>query len=100
MTGPPICPVRPMIRTPRGPIVKSMNTHTRASVWCGHPACFLPAVEGGLITLEGRTYAACATHADPDLCPDCGHDGYDGHDMRSVPPVCMTPGCPCGEVAR
>ncbi len=32
----------------------------------------------------------------PDLCPDCGHEGYDGHDMRSVPPACMTPGCPCG----
>lgn len=30
-----------------------------------------------------------------DLC-DCGHPGYDGHDMRSVPPACMTPDCPCG----
>lgn len=32
----------------------------------------------------------------PDDCA-CGHDGYDGHDMRSVPPECMTPGCLCGQ---
>lgn len=30
------------------------------------------------------------------LCSECGHDGYDGHDMRSVPPACTAPGCPCG----
>ncbi len=29
-----------------------------------------------------------------DLCPDCGHDGYDGHDMRTVPPACLS--CRCG----
>lgn len=30
-----------------------------------------------------------------DVC-DCGHDGYDGHDMRQSPPACLTPGCICG----
>ena len=33
---------------------------------------------------------------DRSLCLDCGHDGYDGHEMRMVPPMCMTPGCTCG----
>jgi hypothetical protein len=39
---------------------------------------------------------ACRVHGiHPDMC-ECGHPGYDGHDMRSVPPECLTPGCPCG----
>jgi hypothetical protein len=32
---------------------------------------------------------------DGDLC-SCGHPGYDGHDMRSVPPECLAPDCECG----
>lgn len=32
---------------------------------------------------------------DPEeLCDDCGHDTYEGHDMRSSPPACYD--CPCG----
>jgi hypothetical protein len=33
----------------------------------------------------------------PDTCLTCGHPGYDGHDMRSVPPRCLT--CDCGREA-
>lgn len=34
------------------------------------------------------------TYTDADLCPDCGHPGYDGHDMRSQGWPCLT--CACG----
>ena len=38
---------------------------------------------------------ACATcHGlEPELC-ECGHDGYEGHDMRQSPPACNS--CECG----
>lgn len=43
-----------------------------------------------------RPIPACPEHGPhPDYC-ECGHPGYDGHDMRTVPPACLTPGCPCG----
>lgn len=29
-----------------------------------------------------------------DLCPDCGHPGYDGHDMRTAGYPCLD--CACG----
>jgi hypothetical protein len=40
-------------------------------------------VAGGLVDLP------------EDLC-ECGHPGYDGHDMRQAPPRCFTPLCDCG----
>ena len=44
---------------------------------------------------------SCPLHGSvqDDLC-ECGHPGYDGHDMRSVPPACLTPGCSCGHVCE
>lgn len=33
-------------------------------------------------------------YTDADLCPECGHPGYDGHDMRTAGYPCLT--CACG----
>jgi len=71
-----------------------------------HPDDHLPVVgEGGrrcerCNLLPEEHGAEAEAEADPDdVCGDCGHPGYDGHDMRSVPAACLTPGCHCGRPA-
>jgi predicted RNA-binding Zn-ribbon protein involved in translation (DUF1610 family) len=49
-----------------------------------------------------RAYRHSSDRDDPANCPDCGHNGYDSHDMRSLPETQTCSECgpndPCGRL--
>ena len=64
---------------------------------CGRPDTFPTARLAADARGDVRVVVQAGATDDRDLC-DCGHDGYDGHDMRSVPPACLS--CDCGHLVR